>query len=155
VTSSGAETFENRFWYDVRSTLAGLGLATAPLVFSYIKMLRQAGPQRWVFDELAATAEQRFRFAEDEEASEYVSRLAASLPLYAPEHALNGPHVHEEWRPDLVSSCICSKSGRVKSKQHLQWDCSALSDVCEWHVQQKCSSALFYSSQTLPAHLVR
>ena len=83
---------------------AGLGLATVPLVFSYIEMLRQAGPQRWVFDELAAVAEQRFRFADDEEASEYVSRLAASLPLYAPEHALNGPHVHEAWRPDLVSS---------------------------------------------------
>ncbi len=85
---------------------AGLGLATVPLVFSYIEMLRQAGPQRWVFDELAAVAEQRFRFADDEEASEYVSRLAASLPLYAPEHALNGPHVHEAWRPDLVSTTI-------------------------------------------------
>ena len=90
---------------DARSLFAGLGLATVPLVFSYIEMLRQAGPQRWVFDELAAVAEQRFRFADDEEASEYVSRLAASLPLYAPEHALNGPHVHEAWRPDLVRSC--------------------------------------------------
>ena len=89
---------------DVSSVLAGLGLATVPLVFSYIEMLRQAGPQRWVFDELAAVAEQRFRFADEEEASEYVSRLAASLPLYAPEHALNGPHVHEAWRPGLVRS---------------------------------------------------
>ena len=88
------------------SLCAGLGLATVPLVFSYIEMLRQAGPQRWVYDELAAVAEQRFRFADDEEASEYVSRLAASLPLYAPEHALNGPHVHEAWRPDLVSSAV-------------------------------------------------
>lgn len=91
-------------------TLAGLGLATVPLLFSYIEMLHQAGPQRWVFDELAAVAEQRFRFADDEEASEYVSRLAASLPLYAPEHALNGPHVHEAWRPDLVSSSVCPSS---------------------------------------------
>ena len=82
---------------------AGLGLATVPLVFSYLEMLRQAGPQCWVFKELAAVSEQRFRFAEDEEASEYVSRLAASLPLYAPEHALNGSYVHDEWRPDLVS----------------------------------------------------
>ena len=63
MISADTETCENRHWYDVCSTLAGLGLATAPLVFSYIKMLRQAGPQRWVFDELAATAEQRFRFA--------------------------------------------------------------------------------------------
>ena len=73
-------------------------------MFSYIEMLRTEGPQRWVFDELAAVAEQRFRFAEDEEASEYVSRLAASLPLYAPEHALNGSYLHEEWRPELVSN---------------------------------------------------
>ena len=86
------------------SACTGLGLAAAPLVFSYIEMLREAGPQRWVFDELAAVAEQRFRFAEDEEASEYVSRLAASLPLYAPEHALNGSYLHEEWRPELVRS---------------------------------------------------
>ena len=91
---------------NVRLLFAGLGLATVPIVFSYIEMLRQAGPQRWVYDELAAVAEQRFRFADDEEASEYVSRLAASLPLYAPEHALNGPHVHEAWRPELVCNCI-------------------------------------------------
>ena len=82
-------------------------------MFSYIEMLRDAGPQRWVFNELAAVAEQRFRFAEDEEASEYVSRLAASLPLYAPEHALNGSYLHEEWRPELVSIAYGNQNGKA------------------------------------------
>ena len=71
-------------------------------LFEYLRLLRSAGPQRWVFDELAAISALKFRFAEDEDACELVSRLAADMPLYAPAHALCGPYLHDEWRPDLV-----------------------------------------------------
>ena len=64
--------------------------------------MRTVGPQRWVFDELAAIADLRFRFAEEEDACEYVSRLAADMPHYAPEHVLCGPHLYEKWDPSLV-----------------------------------------------------
>ena len=34
---------------------------------------------RWAFEELATIAEMKFRFAEEEDACEYVTRLAADL----------------------------------------------------------------------------
>ena len=36
---------------------------------------------RWAFDELAKIAEMKFRFAEEEDACEYVTRLAADMPV--------------------------------------------------------------------------
>jgi secreted Zn-dependent insulinase-like peptidase len=39
----------------------GLGLAVVALVFAYIKLLRAAGPQEWVWRELKAIADMRFR----------------------------------------------------------------------------------------------
>jgi secreted Zn-dependent insulinase-like peptidase len=66
-------------------------------------MLRITGPQPWVFQELADIARLRFRFADEEDACDYVSRLVADMPHYAPEHALCGPHLYEHWDPVLVS----------------------------------------------------
>ena len=84
----------------------GHGLATVGPLFEYLRLLQAAGPQRWVFDELAAIAQLKFQFAEDEDACELVSRLASDMPLYAPQHALLGPYLHDEWRPDLVREAL-------------------------------------------------
>lgn len=46
------------------------------LVYQYIAMLKRGGPQEWVFRELQAIAEMEFRFAEEEEAEDYVVRVA-------------------------------------------------------------------------------
>lgn len=51
--------------------------------------------------------ELRFRFADEEESCDYVSRLAADMPLYPPEHVLSGGFLYEEWRPDLVRGFCC------------------------------------------------
>ena len=37
-----------------------------------------------------------------QDACSYVSQLAADMPHYAPEHALNGSFLHDDWRPELV-----------------------------------------------------
>lgn len=37
-----------------------------------------------------------------QDACDYVTRLAADMPLYTPEHTLNGSFLHDDWRPDLV-----------------------------------------------------
>ena len=36
------------------------------LVFQYMRLLREAKPQRWVFDELKLMSEMEFRFQEEE-----------------------------------------------------------------------------------------
>jgi nardilysin len=93
---------------------AGNGLATVGPLFEYLRLLRAAGPQRWVFEELGAIARLKFQWAEEEEACELVSRLACDMPLYAPAHALCGTYLYEDWRPELVwragpSSCALLK----------------------------------------------
>lgn len=46
------------------------------LLYQYVAMLRREGPQIWVFQELQGIAEMDFRFAEEEEAEDYVVRIA-------------------------------------------------------------------------------
>ena len=78
-------------------------VAPMGLLFQFLRLLREAGPQQWVFDELANIAQMRFKFAEEEDACEYALRLAADAPYYAPEHLLNGHYLYDHWDPKLVS----------------------------------------------------
>lgn len=50
------------------------------LLYQYVAMLRREGPQDWVFRELQAIAKMDFRFAEEEEAEDYVVRVARESP---------------------------------------------------------------------------
>ena len=51
----------------------------ASIVFQYIRMLVQEGPQEWVFDELATVAKAEFEFREKTNAMNFVSSLASGL----------------------------------------------------------------------------
>lgn len=48
----------------------------------------EVGLGRWVFNELRDIAEMKFRFAEEEDACEYVTRLAAEMHQFPPAHCL-------------------------------------------------------------------
>lgn len=76
------------------------------LVFGYLELLRQAGPQRWAWEEMADIAAMKFRFLEEEEVSQWVTGLSADMHHYAPEHILSGAYVYEGWDADLVSVCV-------------------------------------------------
>ena len=71
----------------------------------------------------------RFRFADEEDAADYVSRLAADMPLYAPQHVLNGACLYELWRPQLVRPLLdivhCTLGGREVRCLRAQQCCSA------------------------------
>ncbi|KAL4440115.1 hypothetical protein ABPG75_003116 [Micractinium tetrahymenae] len=84
----------------------GCGLAAAGLLFKYLAMLRSAGPQRWAYDELAAIAQMRFRFQEEEDASDFTSGLAADLFFYQPQHVLAGQYMFDDWDPQLVTELL-------------------------------------------------
>mgnify|MGYP001028431854 CR=1 FL=1 len=78
----------------------------ASIVFQYIRMLVQEGPQEWVFDELATVAKAEFEFREKTNAMNFVSSLASGLHVYPPEECLSGQVLFEEWDPDLISSFL-------------------------------------------------
>eukprot|EP00958_Prasinococcus_capsulatus_P015793 scaffold1697_cov363-Prasinococcus_capsulatus_cf.AAC.1 len=76
------------------------------LVFQYMKLLREAKPQRWVFDELKLMAEMEFRFQEEEEAEDLAVRLATSMPWFKAEHALVGEYLYTEWDESAIAALL-------------------------------------------------
>ncbi|MEW5302568.1 MAG: hypothetical protein WDW38_002287 [Sanguina aurantia] len=72
---------------------AGCGLAVVDLVFQYLAMMRAEGPQEWVWQEMKAIADMRFKFQEEEDAM---------------EHALVAETLHQTWDPALVEQLMGS-----------------------------------------------
>jgi len=110
VAEGGHERSSAGWQFSLCCTLTEAGAArwadTARLVFAAARLLRQAGPLRWVWEELAAIKALEFRFAEEEEAFDYVTRLAASAPRYAPEHAVAGEALLTDFDPGRISGVL-------------------------------------------------
>jgi len=129
VSEGGYERSTCGWTLSVGITLTQAGLDSLPtvaqLLFAACALLRRAGPQRWVWDELAGTKAMEFRFQEEEDSLEYVTRIAANASRFAPEHAVDG-----EWRMTA-------------------WDAEAVAAVLQLLVPQNCrldlQSALFTS----------
>ena len=69
-------------------------------------MRAEPGPQEWVYDELKAVREMRFRFHQEIGADEYVQGLAADMLTYAPEHTLSGGYLYKTWDAGLVVALL-------------------------------------------------
>ena len=110
VSEGGHERSTAAWLFSAGVTLTEAGVGAwrdvAALVFQYIRLLRDAGPQRWVFDELRAVKEQEFRFAEEEDGAEYVARIAASAERYRPEHAIAGEYLLTRFDPAAVMAVL-------------------------------------------------
>jgi nardilysin len=81
-------------------------MEVASLFFQYLHMLRQQGPQQWVFNEVAAVKDIEFRFQEEEEADEYTVRLARSMHHFRPEHILAGEYMLTDWNETVMSATL-------------------------------------------------
>ena len=55
----------------------------------------------------------KFRFAEEEDACEYVTHLAADMRLYRPAHVLKGAYLYEDWDPELVARLLDGMTPRA------------------------------------------
>lgn len=84
----------------------GCGLSCAQLLFEYLSMLKQAGPQAWAYNEMSAISNMKFRFQEEEDAADYVTQLATDLHIYPPEHVLIGPYHHDDFDGDLINELL-------------------------------------------------
>jgi hypothetical protein len=56
---------------------------------------------------MAAIAAMKFRFHEEEDASDTVSRIAGLMHTRQPQHLLSGDFLHETWDPALVGRWAC------------------------------------------------
>ena len=80
----------------------GCGTAVAESVFQYISMLKDHGPQKWAWDEMAAISEMKWRFLEEEDPGDYVVQISSDMHIYPIHHALMGSYVHEGFDPVKV-----------------------------------------------------
>ena len=74
--------------------------------FAYLRMLREAGPQQWVYDECSSVAAMSFRFKAKEDPSSYTSALAGRMQLVAPEHTVSSSRLFYEYDPAAITAML-------------------------------------------------
>ncbi len=93
------------FIVDVDLTLDGMDHIDdiVTLVFQYLRMLREAGPLEWIFEECKSLRSLAFRFKDKERPLSYTCGLAGGMHDYPLEEALNRGYVISEWKPELIT----------------------------------------------------
>ncbi|TXS90164.1 peptidase M16 [Parahaliea aestuarii] len=78
------------------------------ILFAYLDMLREQGPQQWLYEEQSQLAALRFRFKEDPEPINYVSSLSSGMHYFKPEDVLRGPYLMTDYQPALLGELLAS-----------------------------------------------
>eukprot|EP00118_Oscarella_pearsei_P013960 m.116353 g.116353 ORF g.116353 m.116353 type:complete len:177 (+) comp37578_c0_seq60:2301-2831(+) len=74
------------------------------VVFQYLTMLRQIGPQIRIFRELQTIEDNSFRFKEEDEPVEYAYELVENMQLYPPLDYLTGDELMFEYDPEMIAA---------------------------------------------------
>jgi nardilysin len=82
------------------------GFGVVEYLFAYINLIREKGPQKWIWEEMAAASKIKFKFAEEDAPEDYVQELAVNLRIFKAQDILEGDYLHEEWDPKLVSEIL-------------------------------------------------
>ncbi|XP_033221743.1 nardilysin-like [Belonocnema kinseyi] len=75
-------------------------------IFSYLNMLRKGGPQKRLYDEIDLIEKTNFRFADEEEPSDYVESLCENMHYYAPQDYITGSDLYFEYNPSAIQDCM-------------------------------------------------
>lgn len=78
------------------------------LVFAYLDMLREEGPQQWLYEEQSQLSALRFRFKEAREPINYVSAVANRMHYYAMQDVLQGPYLMTDYDPALLQDLLAN-----------------------------------------------
>src|SRR4051812_11562929 len=65
-------------------------------VFTVTGMIQRNGPQEWVWTEIKEAADMAFRFVNKTEPSDYCTKLANNMQVYAVEHSISGDALYFE-----------------------------------------------------------
>lgn len=75
-------------------------------VFSYISLLREAGPQERIFREIQTINEVKFRFSPEPTAGDNVETLSENMHRYPPRHFIAGSELFFDYDPAEISACL-------------------------------------------------
>lgn len=76
------------------------------IVFQYIRMLREEGPKKWIFDECCDINKMHFRFKDKDLPESLVTNVVASMQMYPLEEVLTAPYLINEWEPELITTIL-------------------------------------------------
>ena len=76
------------------------------LLFAYLDMLREEGPQQWLYEEQSQLAELQFRFREKANPVNYASALASGMHHLAPEDILRGSSLMTDYDPVMLEELL-------------------------------------------------
>mmetsp|Transcript_42106 Transcript_42106/g.86001 ORF Transcript_42106/g.86001 Transcript_42106/m.86001 type:complete len:1067 (-) Transcript_42106:67-3267(-) len=92
---------------EVSMSLTPLGLQqldrVLSLLFHSIRMLKEQGPQEWVWQECADIARMHFRFKEKSSPSGYVVAIASNMQIYPPEYVISSGATYSKFDPQIIS----------------------------------------------------
>ncbi|CAH8339714.1 unnamed protein product [Eruca vesicaria subsp. sativa] len=75
-------------------------------IYQYIKLLRDASPQEWIFKELQDIGNMDFRYAEEQAADDYAVELSENMLDYPVEHVICGDYVYQTWDPKIIEDLM-------------------------------------------------
>ncbi|KAH7285476.1 hypothetical protein KP509_33G029900 [Ceratopteris richardii] len=110
VGEGGFERCSAGYMFNVNIYLTDSGLDQVDnvidLLYQYLKMLRDIGPQEWVHEEIQAMTNMEFQFVEEIHPDTYAVNLATNMHLYPEKHVIYGDFALEMWDPNLVQSML-------------------------------------------------
>lgn len=75
-------------------------------LFSYLRFLKEVGPNESIFRELQNIENTSFRFQTERNALDNVSDLVTNLKLFPPKHTLSGTCLYFDYDPDGINRII-------------------------------------------------
>lgn len=64
-------------------------------------MLKNIGPQQWIFNELKLIGDTAFRFASDQSAVDTVEELSEAMQFYPPQDFITGSDLFYEYHAEV------------------------------------------------------
>ncbi|CAG9763189.1 unnamed protein product [Ceutorhynchus assimilis] len=76
------------------------------VVFSYIKMLKQIGPQQRIFNELQVIMNTNFKFMQEQNAIDIIEDMCEAMQYFASEDYITGSELYYEFDPATIQMIL-------------------------------------------------
>ncbi|CAL8128505.1 unnamed protein product [Orchesella dallaii] len=75
-------------------------------MFEYLEMLRNLGPQKWIWDEMRDVNAMLFRFKDKEPPQSYVANISSSMHTYPLSDVLSANYILTEFKPEITTEIL-------------------------------------------------
>uniref|UniRef100_A0A669PD47 Nardilysin convertase n=1 Tax=Phasianus colchicus TaxID=9054 RepID=A0A669PD47_PHACC len=114
---NGETGFEQNSTYSIFSisvTLTDEGYKhfyeVAHVVFQYVKMLQQRGPDKRIWEEIQKIEANEFHYQEQTDPVDYVESLCENMQLFPKEDFLTGDQLLFEYKPEIIADALSQLS---------------------------------------------